>query len=126
MDSKTSSSLISRRSLLRIPSPSRRRFPQIRTNSQPRFWTCASRNEPTEPTGCVDCFRRMLLFGFYQNPEDLVDLIMVLLSLLNGNADVTVQEEIQYILDFDKGRKPHSKPSCLALRTVNSLSRRGG
>jgi hypothetical protein len=35
----------------------------------------------------------MLIFGFYQKKKDLIALLKVLLKLLNGTADVTLEEE---------------------------------
>ncbi len=48
----------------------------------------------------------MLLFAFYQKREDLVQLTEVLLILINGYADITVEEEIDFIARIDNVISP--------------------
>ena len=43
----------------------------------------------------------MLMFGFYQRREDLVELLTNLLLLINGSFDITTDDEIKYIEKVD-------------------------
>lgn len=49
----------------------------------------------------LDLLKNMLLFGFYDKPNDLKDMIKTLLLLLNGMGDVTSRKEFKYITSKD-------------------------
>jgi hypothetical protein len=53
------------------------------------------RNELTKAV--LKLCQKMLEFAFYTERNQLVDLLNVLLVLINGYSDITVEEEIEYI-----------------------------